>query len=118
MRRAGRGSAESAGSSAAVGARLMYGRSMHSRREFLKAVSTLTPLVALAETPEWPAFRGAGGRGVGDDHALPESWNADASAGGMAGVLWRAAVPGLGHSSPILCRGRIYVPSAVHNGGS
>jgi outer membrane protein assembly factor BamB len=90
---------------------------MHTRREYL-AVTTLAPLAALADTLEWPSFRGAGGRGVGDNRPLPESWNADASAGRVSGVIWRSAVPGLGHSSPIICRGRIYVPSAVHTAGS
>src|SRR5262245_44522777 len=91
---------------------------MHSRRKFLHAVSSLAPLAALADTPEWASFRGNGGRGLGDTHAVAESWNADADAGKTSGVIWRAAVPGLGHSSPIICRGRIYVPSAVHTSGS
>lgn len=90
---------------------------MPTRREFI-GISSLVPLAALADTPEWPSFRGAGGRGLGDKHSLPESWNADVSAGPISGVLWRAAVPGLGHSSPIICGGRIYVPSAVHTAGS
>src|SRR5215470_12442180 len=93
---------------------------MCSRREFISAFSSLAPLAAFADSAalEWPSFRGLGGRGLGDEHALPESWNADASAGKISSVLWRTPVPGLGHSSPILCRGRIYVPSAVHSSGS
>ena len=93
---------------------------MHSRREFLKAVPSLAHLAAFAEvsSPEWPSFRGSDGRGVTDNSPVLESWNADAALRKMTGVRWRVSVPGLGHSSPILCRGRIYLTSTVHSGGS
>src|SRR6266545_4348450 len=92
---------------------------MKTRREFLRAASALAPAAPLAEDNlEWPSFRGPGGRGLADDSPVLTSWNADTAAGGVSGVLWRASVPGLGHSSPIVCRGRIYLPSAVRSSGS
>lgn len=35
----------------------------------------------------------------------------------MSGVRWRVPVPGLGHSSPIVWRDRIYLPTAVRKSG-
>ena len=79
-------------------------------------VATLAPQVA-AQDGHWPAFRGPGGSGVCDDAALPVSWDADPESETPSGVLWRAEVPGLGHSSPIVWGDRVYVCTAVPEGG-
>ena len=57
----------------------------------------------------WPTFRGPQASGVADGQNLPERWNVQTG----ENVLWRAAVPGLAHSSPIVWGDRIYVTSAV-----
>ncbi|MEE8586841.1 MAG: PQQ-binding-like beta-propeller repeat protein [Acidobacteriota bacterium] len=91
---------------------------MITRRRFLQAVTAL-PLVPRpqASTQNWPSFRGPLGSGVGDGFPLPTSWNADPKAGPLRGVGWRAAVPGLGHSSPVVWNDRIFVPTAIAEGG-
>lgn len=61
---------------------------------------------------DWPSFRGTDARGVADGYALPTTWNADPSAGEVNGVLWRAKIPGLGHSSPVIWGDRILVCTA------
>src|SRR5262245_23429935 len=95
-----------------------------SRRSFL-ATSLMAlpamslPAAAVASNTEqnWPGFRGPAGLGVADGYPTRVSWNADASAGKLAGVLWRAEIPGLGHSSPIVWGDRIYVGTAVRLSG-
>jgi outer membrane protein assembly factor BamB len=60
-----------------------------------------------ASDSNWPAFRGAGAKGVADGFPLPENWR----------VLWQSPVPGLGHSSPTIWGNRVYVATAVSEGG-
>lgn len=67
------------------------------------------PLAALPRPQDWPSFRGRDARGVAEGHALAESW--DIATGEH--VLWRTAIPGLAHSSPIVQGRRVYVTSAV-----
>ncbi len=56
----------------------------------------------------WPQFRGpdAGGIGTG---APPVTWNLESG----KNVAWRVRVPGLGHASPIVWGGRVYVVTAI-----
>ena len=57
----------------------------------------------------WPSFRGPHASGIADGQRLPDRW--DATTGD--GILWRAALPGLGHSSPVVWGDRVYVTTAV-----
>lgn len=57
----------------------------------------------------WPSFRGPNASGVAEGQNLPEEWNAKTG----QNILWRTAIPGLSHSSPIVWGNRIYVTSAV-----
>lgn len=65
--------------------------------------------ICLAQAAEWPQFRGAAAAGVADGQKLPESWDV---ATGTA-IRWKAAVPGLAHSSPIVWGDRIFLATAV-----
>lgn len=69
------------------------------------------------ESQNWPAFRGPGAAGVADGYPLPTVWNADPAAAESQGVLWRAPVPGLGHSSPVVWGDRIYICTAIREDG-
>lgn len=71
---------------------------------------------ASAESQNWPGFRGPGATGVLEGHALPTTWNADPAAENPEGVLWRAPIPGLGHSSPVVWGDRIFVCTAIPEG--
>jgi outer membrane protein assembly factor BamB len=64
---------------------------------------------APAATGSWPSFRGPQASGVADDQGLPPAW--DVRTG--ENVLWKVAVPGLAHSSPVIWGGRVFVTSAV-----
>jgi outer membrane protein assembly factor BamB len=66
-----------------------------------------------APTAQWPSFRGESARGVGTG-TPPVTW--DLAAG--TGVAWKTAIPGLGHSSPIVWGNRVYVTTAVAIKGS
>ncbi|MBI5690215.1 MAG: PQQ-binding-like beta-propeller repeat protein [Verrucomicrobia bacterium] len=70
------------------------------------------PLLGSA-AENWPQFRGQGGRGI-SAVAAPLTW--DVATG--RNIAWTAAVPGLGHASPIVWGDRIYLATAVRPGGS
>ena len=57
----------------------------------------------------WPSFRGTRASGVADGQNLPDRW--DGAKG--ENILWRTAIPGLAHSSPVVWGNRIFVTSAV-----
>ena len=57
----------------------------------------------------WPSFRGPQASGLAIGQRLPDRW--DAATG--EGILWRAPLPGLAHSSPIVWGDRVYVTTAV-----
>jgi outer membrane protein assembly factor BamB len=60
---------------------------------------------ALAE--EWPQFRGPGGQGHSAERGVPLDWSPTRN------VLWKAAVPGRGWSSPIVAGGRVWLTTAT-----
>jgi outer membrane protein assembly factor BamB len=62
-----------------------------------------------ARAQDWPAFRGPGASGVAEGHRTPTSW--DATKG--EGVLWKAHIPGLAVSSPIVWGETVFVTTAV-----
>ncbi|MCA1964992.1 MAG: PQQ-like beta-propeller repeat protein, partial [Prosthecobacter sp.] len=68
---------------------------------------------AATQGQDWPEFRGPGRQGHAEAQGLPVEW------GGPDGknVLWKAAVPGIGWSSPIVAGERIYLTTAVPVGG-
>jgi outer membrane protein assembly factor BamB len=57
----------------------------------------------------WPSFRGPNASGVADGQHLPDHWNGKT----RENILWRTAIPGLAHSSPIVWGGRVFVTSAI-----
>lgn len=66
--------------------------------------------VAVARrTVNWPGFRGERAAGIGDGAETPTRW--DVATG--ESVRWRAAIPGLGNSSPVVWGDRVFVTTAV-----
>ena len=78
------------------------------------AVGTICMLVlssvgALAEN-DWPQFRGLNA-GVAPDHPdLPDVWSETEN------VVWRADIPGLGWSSPVVWGDHVFLTSAISAG--
>jgi outer membrane protein assembly factor BamB len=64
-----------------------------------------------AAPPHWPQFRGLNAGVVADDPSLPETWSATEH------VRWRADVPGLGWSSPVVWGDHVFVTSVIAAGG-
>lgn len=60
----------------------------------------------------WPQFRGERATGIASDQDLPLTW--DVKEG--TSILWKTAIPGLGHSSPIVWEDKVFVTTAVGEG--
>lgn len=58
---------------------------------------------------DWPSFRGPNASGVAPSATPPLTWNVSTG----ANVAWSTAIPGLGHSSPVVWGDRVLVTSAV-----
>ena len=59
----------------------------------------------------WPQFRGPAAAGVGANSGLPDTWSATDR------VAWKTPIPGRGWSSPIVWGGRIFITTAIKEGG-
>jgi outer membrane protein assembly factor BamB len=57
----------------------------------------------------WPQFRGLGGLGIGSGNP-PTEWDVQAG----RNVAWKTAIPGLGHSAPIVWGNRVFLTTAVN----
>src|SRR5437588_5816900 len=57
----------------------------------------------------WPGFRGANASGVSEGLPTPTHWNVEKK----ENLLWKTAIPGLGHSSPIVWGNRVFVTTAI-----
>src|SRR5205085_1929111 len=53
----------------------------------------------------WPSFRGPDGTGVADGQHPPVAWNGPKN----ESVRWKTAIPGLGHSCPVVWGDRVFV---------
>lgn len=79
-----------------------------TRRVWLAFV-VLLPVSGLARGGDWPRFRGPNGAGIAADKDVPVKWTEE-------NILWKTAIPGVGHSSPIVCQGRVFLQSASEDG--
>ncbi|HTU23229.1 MAG TPA: PQQ-binding-like beta-propeller repeat protein [Gemmataceae bacterium] len=78
-------------------------------RRYWLTLFVLLSVHGLASAADWPRFRGPNGAGTAADKDVPVKWS-------DANVLWKTAIPGIGHSSPIVCRGRVFLQSASKDG--
>jgi outer membrane protein assembly factor BamB len=60
----------------------------------------------------WPQFRGPQASGLDTNAPAPVTWEVEKN----ENIRWQAAIPGLGHSAPIIWGDRVYVTTAVHPG--
>ena len=58
----------------------------------------------------WPSFRGANADGIARGASTPTVWNVEKA----ENICWKQKIPGLGHSSPIICGDRLFITSAVN----
>lgn len=59
---------------------------------------------------QWPSFRGPSGSGFIENANPPSTWNAETG----EHIKWKTAIPGLGHSSPVIWDDYIFVTTAVN----
>ena len=79
-------------------------------RPFTLAVAAILFAATTSITAQhWPAFRGPSGSGAVDTHPVPIRW--DGITG--TGVAWKTALPGLGHSSPVVWDNRVFLTTAI-----
>lgn len=55
---------------------------------------------------QWTRFRGPNGAGIGSSTTIPTTWTTD-------DYRWRVKLPGIGYSSPVVWKDRIFVTSAI-----
>jgi outer membrane protein assembly factor BamB len=97
---------------------------MHMRRlSFITALTltlasiaasvTLSRTLGAAVAPrpgiDWPQFRGIAAAGVAEGFSLPATWN---TADGT-NVRWKAAIPGLGLSSPVVWGDDVFISTSI-----
>ena len=87
---------------------------MESRTRRLAAVALVSIasflLVAAAETESdgyWPQWRGPTATGAAEQGSPPTSWSESKN------VRWKVDIPGLGTSSPIVWKDRVFVTTAI-----
>ena len=91
----------------------MYTHSSMLCRLLVVAAGFLFPVLYAAD---WPAYRGPGANGVGQG-AAPASWNGDANSGPLRNIKWKTQFEGLGHSSPVIIGGKLFVTTAISSAG-
>jgi outer membrane protein assembly factor BamB len=74
------------------------------------ALVIVLPACGLAGAGDWPRFRGPNGAGIAADKDVPVKWTEE-------NILWKTPIAGVGHSSPIVCKGRVFLESASEDGG-
>lgn len=81
---------------------------------FLKALSVLLTVVgaSIVHADNWPHWRGPSMSGVSAETGLPSRWSS------TEGVAWKAAIRGLGVSSPIVWGNGVFVTSQLGSGAS
>jgi outer membrane protein assembly factor BamB len=81
-------------------------------------ISIATVIICFASIPsnaqikterQWPAYRGYMSSGVLDNANLPETFDPEKS----INIKWKIALPGLGHSSPVIWDDKLFVTTAV-----
>lgn len=81
---------------------------------FMRAIRTAICLVLLlsitGRAQEWTRFRGPNGSGLSDAKTIPTQWSA-------ADFNWKVALPGTGHSSPVLWGEKVFVTSCDAKAG-
>ncbi len=70
---------------------------------------TFKPTVA-APNSNWPQWRGPDAQGISNEKNLPTEWS------DTKNVLWKAAIPGLGYSQPIIWDKKVFLTTAIEGG--
>lgn len=80
---------------------------MKLTRRVILALLAISSLTAAGSAANWPQWRGPDGSGISTEKNLPASWTPQTN------IKWKAAIPGRGHSSPIVWGNRVFVTTAI-----
>jgi outer membrane protein assembly factor BamB len=87
---------------------------MHAKALLPTSMLPLTIVLALwaggADGDDWTRFRGPDGLGESEAIGIPVAWT-------EADFAWRVALPGVGHSSPVVAGDRLYVTAGDEDSG-
>src|SRR5215831_8681944 len=78
---------------------------MHARAFLVAFAIFLCAGIAAGE--DWPGWRGPRSDGTVTDTGFPLTWSATDN------VKWKTELPGTGHSSPLVSRGKVFVAGCV-----
>ena len=76
---------------------------------FLFLLHSMTAHAEQKSDGNWPQFRGPQASGIAEGYALPSKWDVAKN----ENILWKAAIPGLGLSSPAIWGDQIFLTTAV-----
>ena len=85
---------------------------MRVRTTWLSLVVVLCALRSATAADEWPQFRGPDGQGHAPGANPPTTWSEERN------VAWKTALPGSGHSSPVIGGGVVWLTYALDQGKS
>src|SRR5438128_5339952 len=77
------------------------------RRALYCLALVLPCLVASAAAEDWPGWRGPRGDGTSRETDVPLRWSKSEN------VRWKTAIPGVGHSSPIVWGDRVFLTTCL-----
>lgn len=80
---------------------------MKVTRRISLALLVISSLTTVGSAANWPQWRGPDGSGISNEKNLPAKWTPTTN------IKWKAAIPGRGHSSPIVWGNRVFVTTAV-----
>jgi hypothetical protein len=81
----------------------------HVRASWRSIALGAMAVASLATAADWPQFRGPSASGVGSGAKPPIRWDAPKG----TNLVWKAEIPGLSDSSPIVWGDRVYVTTAI-----
>jgi outer membrane protein assembly factor BamB len=64
-------------------------------------------VIPVTQAQNWTRFRGPNGDGTSAETNLPIKWDS------ITNVLWKSTVPGIGYSSPIVWKDKLFITSAL-----
>ena len=85
----------------------LYSRILIAFASFMLVTLGVTSNAGAVPKTGWPQWRGPSGQGVSDEKNLPSEWSATKN------IKWKTAIPGRGHSSPIVWGNRIFLTTAI-----
>jgi outer membrane protein assembly factor BamB len=75
-----------------------------------RLLSVSLTVFSIVSAEDWPSYRGRAASGLGAGKA-PTRWNGEAQP--PHNIKWKARIPGLSHSSPVVIGNKLFVTSAV-----